>query len=212
MDYAILSNYGLCFLAGVIIIAFMLKGFFLPWWRVKRSGGNKILVQVKNILGSYYCAGRIDNGFLYYTARKRKDNPNASRMINVTNSKNIAVYKSFGVSCIDVDDEKNCVFVPYNYSKLKEIDPDMSIVSYETVSGFNAELVDEAMTTALAKPSLLDGLLTNKQFQIFVLLGLVLVCIGIYMVWDQGRGIDAHLKLIYDQTTPIYNKMFNLTG
>lgn len=195
-NYNLLLTYGICFVAGLAVVAFMLKGFFLEWWRVKRSGGSKVLVNIKNPLQNYYKVGSIDNGFLHYTARKRKDNKDPSRMICITNKTNDgmtvydkAIYKSFGVFCIDVDDVKNCVM----YRDEED---------YKSVSGYNAELMDEALKTALRKPSEEDGW---TQKDIIIVVGLAIVLIGIYVLYDQGKTLDLHNKLIYDRLELIYN-------
>ena len=209
-DTALLWNYVLCFVSGIGIIAFMLRGFILPWWRVKRSGGSKLLVRIRNPLQWYYAAGTVDKSWLYFTGHKRKDNPKASRMIFIGTPENwknndksrltifgLAVYKSFGVMCIDVDDEKDCVFY-------------LDQEQYMAVPGFNSELNDEAMSTALNKPSLSDGLFDPKMFQIITLLGIVALGIGLYMVYDQGKLIDAHLKTLYDTLKPMSDQMFQV--
>ena len=192
----LMFNYALCFVFGLGVLAWLLKGFLIEWWRVKRSGGSKILVVVKNPLQQYFKVGNVDNGFLHYTARKRKDNKDPSRMICISNKTDDgrtiydrAIYKSWGVFCIDVDDLKNCVM----YRDEEQ---------YKAVDGYNAELMDESLKTALRKPSEEDGW-TTKDF--IIVGGLLLLLFCAYLIYTQGKTIDAHLKLIYDNTDLLIN-------
>lgn len=188
-DWNLLFIYGLLFCSGFVVVAWLLKGFFIEWWRVKRSGGSKVLVNVKNPLQNYFKVGNIDNGFLHYTARSRKDNKDPGRMICITNKTSDgysvydkSIYKSFGVFCIDVDDLKGCIL--YRDDE-----------QYKAVQGYNAELMDEALKTALAKPSEEDGW-TTKDF--ILIGGIGLVIIGLYIVYSKSVTIDDHLRLVYD--------------
>lgn len=207
-DYNLLLLYVVLFLSGFVITNVMTKGFILTWWRVKRSNGKKIMVRVWNTSDFYYKDGQIDNGFVHYTARKRKDNPSPSRMIctiitDPISGKDIditkkAIYHSIGVTWIDVDDVKNCILY---------LDND----SYLACPGFNAELTDEALNTALAKPADVNALFTEKVFQIIVIIGFIVLIIGLILVYKKIESHDANLKMVYDMVQPIYDTMFNNT-
>jgi hypothetical protein len=208
MNYNLLLLYAALFLSGFIIANFMTKGFLLTWWRVKRSNGKKIMVRVWNAADFYYKDGQMDNGFVHYTARKRKDNPTPSRMIchviTDDNGKQVdiskkAVYHSLGINWIDVDDIKNCILY-------------LDENSYMACPGFNAELNDEALNTALAKPSDVNALFTEKVFQIIVCIGFIIMIVGFYLVISKIKAHDANLKMVYDMVQPMYNTMFNTTG
>jgi len=195
-DTNLLMIYAMCFLFGIGVIAWLQKGFLLEWWRVKRSQGKKLLVRVHNPMGIYYKVGQVDNGHLQFVARKRRDNKDPGRMICVTNKTpdgrtvyDAGIYRDIGVLTIDVDDLKNCVL--YRDEE-----------NYKAVQGYNAELMDESLKTALRKPSEEDGW-TTKDYVIVggIALGLL---VG-YLIWNQGKTIDAHLKLIYDQTSTLIN-------
>ncbi len=201
-------NYVVIFLCGVGILFFLLKSFLPAWFKVRRSAGTLILVHVANPLMDYYKAGRVDNGFLYYKARKRVDNPDPNRMLYVGDIRNFS-YKAFGVNVIDVDDIKNCVWNRYGVSGVS----DTGISSnYNAVSTNNAEAYDEAQYTALHKPSTKKAMFDEYTWQIISLIAFILLAVGLFLVYRQIQTNDAHMKLIYDQIEPISKYLFNSTG
>ena len=199
MDYNLLMNYLLCFVAGIGIFFFFMRDFFQAWFQVKCSGGRKVLVKIRNPTQVYFRAGRIDTGMLRFNARKRPDNPNPGRSIALPKKYNDVVYKAWGVMVVEVDDVKNCILY-------------WDGESYEAVSGFNAELHDEIVRTALAKPSLLDGFFSNKMFQLIVIGSLLILGVLVYMQSKQLGTLDSHIKLVYDDVHPIYEYIFNGTA
>jgi len=134
---------------------------------------------------------------LFYKAKGRPDNKDPKRMIAISQDVyNLAVYRSGGIPCIDVDDVKNCVLAWQNGE-------------YKAVEGFNAETMAETVDTALNKPSLEAGM-NNKIFQLIVIGGLLIVGVAIYFMMKKITLVDTHVKMIYDLVQPIYNSM-NLT-
>lgn len=199
-NYNLLLVYLCIFLAGFIVLNIMTNGFILQWWRVRKSRGKLVLIKIHHAVSNYWRAGSIEKGFIQFTARKRRDNPDPKRMISVSDDVlKKAVHHDWNVNWIEVDDEKECVFY-------------FDEGSYKSVSGANTEKTDALLQTALNKPSKYDGLLDPRTFQIIVLLGLVLLIIGIIVLYQQFGTMEAHLKLIYDQTTPLYNHLMNTTG
>lgn len=203
----LMMNYALMFILGIGIIFFFLKSFLPAWFSVRRSGGNKILVHVANPLMDYYKAGRIDNGFLYYKARRRSDNPDPNRMLYVGDIRNFS-YKAFGVNCVDVDDLKSCVWNRYGEATVS----DKGVSSnYNAVSTNNAEAYDEAQYTALHKPSTKKAMFDEYTWQLICLGIAVLVIVGLVLVYRQFGTLDSHIKLIYDMQVPVNNYLFNTT-
>jgi hypothetical protein len=203
----LIINYVLIFLCGLGILFMLLKSFLPAWLSVKRSGGNKILVHIANPLMDYFKAGRIDNGFLYFQARKRKDNPQANRMLYVGDIRNFS-YKAYGVNVIDVDDIKNCVWNRYGNAS---INSDGVSSNYNSVTTNNAEAYDEAQYTALHKPSTKKALFDEYTWQMISLVAYILLAIGLILVVREVRGVDAHVKVVYDNLLPINNYLFNST-
>lgn len=198
-NYQLLMLYLGLFLSGIIMINVMMQGFILQWWKVKKSKGKLMLIKVRHSVTNYWKAGSIEKGFIQYTARKRRDNPDPKRMISVSDEiLKLAVHRDWGVSWIEVDDEKECVFYLDNNS-------------YKSVTGANTEKVDSIIQTALNKPSKFDGLLDPRTFQIVVLLAFVILIIGMYLTFKTVGQVDDHVKLVYDTVQPMHDLMFNAT-
>jgi hypothetical protein len=200
-------NMVVCFIAGVGILFFLLKSFLPAWFNVRRAGGNKILVHIANPLMDYYSVGSIDNGFLYYKARRRKDNPDPNRMLFVGDIRDFS-YKAFGVNVVDVDDLKNCVWSRYGTASLNEQGKSSN---YVAVSTNNAEAYDEAQYTALHKPATKKTMFDEYTWQIIVIIAIVLLGVGAFLIYRQTQTIDAHIKLVYDYVTPMRDLMLNIT-
>ena len=198
-NYELLINYLLCFGFGFMFWLLLLKNYITTWIKVKLPLFNKADIQVciKNPIGDYFATGSYNNGMLYYKAKSRPDNKDPKRMIAISQDVyNLAVYRSGGIPCIDVDDVKNCVLVWQNGS-------------YLAVEGFNAETMAETVDTALNQPSLEAGM-NNKIFQLIVIGGILITGVVIYFMMKKITLVDSHVKMIYDLVLPMYNSM-NLT-
>jgi len=204
----LIINYVVIFLVGIGLLFMLLKSFLPAWFEVRRSAGSKILVHVANPLMDYFKAGTIENGFLYYKARRRKDNPDPNRMLYVGDIKGFN-YKAYGVNVVDVDDVKNCVWCRTGKST-SNIDGVSS--NYEAVSTNNAEAYDEAQYTALHKPSTKKAMFDEYTWQMIVLIGMIIFVVGGILIYRQLTTIDNHIKLVYDTLTPISNYLFNSTA
>jgi hypothetical protein len=191
MNYTLLTNYIICFVLPIAIFFIFLRNFLPAWISVKRSMGTKLLVKINNPVQDYFASGTIDNGFLYYKARKRRDNPDPNRFIFIGKEVQGKTYNAYGVKVIEVDDLKNCIMIRNN-------------ASYESVTGYNAEAYDEAQRTALLKPSQEDGFISNKLFQIFVLLGLLLVAILIAINLSETNTIKKMVIDIGTGSAPVW--------
>jgi hypothetical protein len=170
-------------LFGIGFVVYKFQNFMINWYKVKRSHGSKLLVEVENPIQDYFASGNFDNGYLRYKARKRADNPNPNRMISVEDV-NAVVYSKFGVKCIRVDDAKNII-------RPRRSDKDSSI------PGYNAEKMDEAIQTALLKPNPNSvGLFDAKTWQIIVLIAFVLVIIVGVVGVSTGMGTSKNVDLV----------------
>lgn len=204
----LLMNYAIAFFLGILVIWWFLRSFLVAWFVVRRSGGNKILVHVANPLTDYYKSGHINNGFLYYRARYRKDNPKPDRMLYVGDVRQFS-YRNFGVNCIDVDDEKNVIWSRYN-KPCERCGHDVS--NYSTTPSHNAEAEDEALKTALIKPDTSDALFTNRVFQIIVIGGFLLLIVGFVVLYRANGIADQHIKAVYDLAVQNNALLMNATG
>jgi hypothetical protein len=204
----LITNYVVMFFAGSGLLFIMLRSFIPAWLQVRMSAGSKILVHIANPLMDYYRAGRVDDGFLYYKARKRRDNPDPNRMLYVGDIRSFQ-YRAFGVNVVDVDDLKNCVWSRTGVSTVN----DKGVSSnYVAVSTNNAEAYDEAQYTALHKPATKKALFDEYVWQIIVLIIALLVIAGLILIYRQLQTNDAHVKLVYDIVEPMSRVVLNNTG
>lgn len=192
-NYNLLIIYVMLFVSGIFIVNLLMGGFILEWWKVKKSRGKLMLIKVYNSIASYWRTASFDAGSISYTGRSRRDNPSPKRLITVSDDVlRRAVHRDWGVSWVEVDDDKNFLIVR---------DED----SYRATVGFNAEKMDELVQTALAKPSKQDGLFDTRTFQMLVLVGLV-ACLGLtYWCMSEVGKVDDHLRLSYDLLVSLSN-------
>lgn len=152
--YYVISGFVLMILPVAFIGGVWLRGFFMPYIKVKASAGKRVLVKIRTILRDYYAVGEIIDGSLKF----KSANKNSRTLILPTDKPTI--YKSFNVNCIDVDEEKNCIYT----------------LDAKGVSGYDAEKYDDLILRALLKPAL-----HSQMLKIIVVL-IVLIIIGIIAV------------------------------
>lgn len=191
MDLNFLSNPNtmllLAALLGFTFANMLSKGLIITLIRIKVFKQGNIAVCLAHDLEDYYVPGNLDAGILTFKARKRSDNKDPKRILSIEKSVlDKAVYKTFNIQAIMVDDVKNSIYVRKNGS-------------YDSVGGFNAEAMSEKMDTALKKPPEDEvTLMPARTFQIFMLLGLVVVGVLVYMVYSKLKIHDANTQKIYD--------------
>lgn len=194
----------LMILIGIVIANILTKGFLRAIILTKVFRKGNILVCVAHSIQDYYVPGKLDTNALEFTKRKRADNPKPKCVIGFKDEDNRdnggydtvkkAIYKSFGIECVMIDDVKNSIYLRHNGS-------------FESVGGFNAEAMAEKIDTALKKPPEDEvGLMPAKKFQIMVLILLVILGVGIYILYNQGKTADAHNKVLYDVVVASLNQ------
>ena len=182
------------FLLGFLTWIFMLKNFAMSYLKVKLSSKNKLLVKVVSPLGDYFVAGEYNKSHLEFKAKKRRDNKDPNRIIYVESIKE-AVYQSFGVKCIDVDDAKDSVYYRHNDT-------------YKSVCGANTEYTDELIKTALAKPSEEGiGFFNAKTWQAIILICILILGGLAYMIYKQTKVIDEKLGMLHEEHAAIATEL-----
>jgi len=172
--------------AIIFIINRAMGGFIMTWFKVRQKRDLKLLVKVSTSIGNYFRAGDVSEGWVVYQPMgKKKDE---KKRISLTQG---CVYRAYNVLCVDVDDEKNCVFTK-----------DM-----KAVSGYDAEKNNSLHLRALYKPMLMD----DKTKIILVILIVVVIGIvaSIYLSYTGNQkilaGIEA-LKTVAQTTSSIIPK------
>lgn len=192
---AMVLNLVIMFFMGMLVWLFFLRNFLLSWLKTKMPVTKyNVMVEVEHAVMNYFAPGQIEKSFLYYKGKKTKDNPKGDRIIDLTNiEKEVGigaiVHRAWGVQNIRVDDSKGCCLY-------------RDEVSYKSVSGYSPEAISDLVYDAQNRPSLEDGMLTPKLFQIIVIALLCVTVVAQVMTYIQdGKNtelLDGHQKMTYD--------------
>lgn len=163
---------GLGFVLTLLVINFLMGGFFGAFMRVKMSRGKKLLVKVLHPVQSYFRPGELDEGFLVFRDRKGND-----RRIAFTQG---CIDRAATVFWTTVDDEKNCM--------VQRIDG-------KGVEGHDAVKTDELYKRALYKPNLIDNRIA--LFTLIIVIVVLLILIGVAVLsFKNMQAINAIHSLI----------------
>jgi hypothetical protein len=121
--------------------------------RVKGSRGSKVLVRVLTLNDDYFCVGRINEGFLVFRDRLKE-----TRRITIAEG---GIYRSYGVSNVDIDDSKNTYFNRRDWSQ---------------VNGFDAKKYDALYQRCLMRP--------GKNDLLIIVILIVVICILFAVLYD----------------------------
>lgn len=161
----------------ILVIAWFQAGFFWKFVRVKGSRGALILIKVRTVNRDYFRAGKIADGFLIYKGLTKE-----VKRIKLDEEKD-PTYSAYGVRCIDVDDEKNCVFLRDG----------------KGVSLHDAAKVDSLLTRALMRPTLGD----NKMVILIILVCVIALLVLASMAMNYS---------MLSKTQSMISALNNITG
>lgn len=169
------------------IINWLSRGFFTKWLSVRLSQGKKYLVRVWTLNGMYYRAGKVDGAILIY-----KDRTKNKRALMITGD---SVYRSYGVDCIEVDEEKNAVRVVTRkgIEELAKQEPIKVSGGFASIEGFDAVQFDNLLVRAVQLARLMDPKI--KIILILVLLVGLLALAGVYFSYQANDNVKALLEL-----------------
>jgi hypothetical protein len=169
------AAYACVMLLAIGFIAFLFRGFFWKYLKVKASRGAKLLVHVKTPLSHYFEIGWIEEGFLKYKHHK-------DIMALCLNKDKQQIYRSLGVNWIKVDEEKNTIFSD-------EI----------SATGFDSKKFSDLMVRCLQKPVQTTGL-EKLIILILIVIGLIAIlsCYLGYMDYKLGMQNKATLAIVLE--------------
>lgn len=159
----------------VSAVNWLSNGFFTTWARVRMSKGRLWLVKVWTVNDTYFKAGKFDGKVISF-----KDRAKNGRRIFVHPS---SVYRSYSISNIEVDEEKNAVRVKRKViddvtGAVKEIEEDGDGEhpirvggGFASIQGFDAVLFDGLIKRAMMLPKKDD----NKTKLIVALLFVIVI-------------------------------------
>lgn len=179
--------YFIVFILGVMVIAFLQRGFFLAYIRARFSNGKKVIIKCYGNVKPYYRLGKIAESKLTFKDRWSKD----EKGLYFNDIQNQTHY-DMGVYWVEVNTIKNCI---YNWKS-----------DAIAISGFDAEKNESLCIRHLYRPSLLDA---KTQLMIWLLVGvLILVLFMAYTQYKQGKL----LMIVLEQVVSLKSTVFNGTS
>ena len=160
-------SYATVLLMAIGIMAFLMRGFFWPYLRVRRSLGRLVLVKVRMVHTDTYAAAKVIDGKELVFKLKGKDE---KRLIIPDNS---IFRRSIGVTWAEVDAE-TWAFVSPNMAGINSYDPNYW---------------ENLYIMALTRPTLLDKRML--YILIFSILAFLVGCFGIYLSYKTNKDIMA---------------------
>lgn len=122
MDFLItVGSYALIFIATILLINALTKGFILAYIKVLTSGGSKLLVHVSGI-DHYFTTGEVTGSSLVIKKCRTVKHAKGIKQQRI-NIKGAYVYRLMLVNCVNYDERKNAILKPKNLEAVKSVDP-----------------------------------------------------------------------------------------
>ena len=163
--YTFLIAGGLLMLVPIFVIAYFQAGFFIKWLRARAGRGKYLLIKVRGKMRDHFTIGEIKGAFLIYGKKEEK-----KRTLIPTN----AIYRSWGVACVDLDEETN----------------NICSVDYNAVQGFDAEKYENLYIRSLYTP-VLTADEVDKILYALVIIGVVVGIIGCIIGYSIIQQVNA---------------------
>jgi len=166
--------YSVVLFLSVLLISFMLRGFFWPYMKVRISFGRKVMVKIRSKLTDYYTIGRIEDSFLVYENPNKKSKSQSDEIRIAIPSERNCFYRTLAVNWIDIDEETYGVCT----------------VNYNAVSGFDAVKYSDLLTRALMRPA------ENPMMEKIILTLLLVVVAGVLVTVFLGYSNYQAIKTL----------------
>lgn len=175
-------SYFVVFLFTLVVVSFMMRGFFWSFIRCKLSGGKLIMVKLRMVTRPVYKVGKIDDdGDLVFKKNKKE--------VRINNLSAEDIYRDLGVFFVEIDGETNAILRP----------------NLEGVEGFDAEKWNSLYLRALYRPTLLD----QKAQIMLIICGITLLMVIISLFF--GYQINKKVELISNNIVLIKQYLGNNT-
>lgn len=180
-------GYSVSMIIGLIIIAFMQRGFLFKFLVVKASMGKKILIRIKEVRHWDYAVGNWSEQDLVFGSKKER-----KRINNILPEH---IYRSLGLNWIDLDSKKWAI---------------ISTNNTEAVSGFDPEKQEALVTRALYKPPIEDT--KDKVILVLIVLGVVIGAIGVYLSYNVLNEVGIIKGIVQTISTKVTEGIVVPTG
>jgi len=147
--FLVMGSYIVIILISLVIMAWLLAGFFFPFIRVKTSRGKLLLIKVQKNTGTDWVTAEEKEDQLVFKYQKE---------VKRISQYKEGIYRAFNLNVVDID--------PATWSVLKR--------DYKGVTGHDPTKVDSLLVRALMRPAKLS----NKDLIMILLLIIILVGVG----------------------------------
>jgi hypothetical protein len=160
-----MTYYVMVMVIGILIIATLQRGFFMPFLRVKSSFGKFLLLKIKDVDKDRYKVGEIVDGVLTYKTEGGKE--------RIPISDSSVIYRSLGISWIDF----NAVTKEFNK-------PD-----FTKISSYDPDKIDSLIERAIYRPAAVDNAI--KLIMILVIVAIIVSGISAFFGWQLNNNVMA---------------------
>jgi hypothetical protein len=161
------SYYAIAMVLVIFFLAFLFRGFFWKYLRVKASMGRLILIKIRSALRDYYAVGKIEDNSLVFKIDKEKVN------VPLTADTKM-IYRCLGVNWVDYSENKGA-FGCYDFS---------------IISGYDPKMYSDLIKRALQKPAIADNL--DKILIVGLIVAVLVALVSCYfgfINYQQGQLI-----------------------
>lgn len=157
-------TYFVVLLIGFMMVAFLQKGFFLKYLKVRMSFGKSIMVKIRSLNRDYFQVGEVVEGFLIY-----KHGKDLKRV--AIKDKDFS-YRCLAIQFVDVDEEKNCIIK----------------INFDTIEGYDAIKYSDLYKRALYKPTIQEIDKLQKIFIILIIVNIVIAIVSIVFIMRMQKN------------------------
>lgn len=175
-------SYFVVLIMALVVVGFLMRGFFWTFLRAKTSGGKLIMIKLRTLTRPVYKIGKIEEGDLVFKKGKNQ--------VRINNISKEDIYRDMGVFFVEVDDETSQIIK----------------VNLEGKTGFDPEKYNSLYLRALYRPTLLD-----QKTQIIIIL-LVVVILALIFIFFFSYQINKKVELVSNNVNMIRSLFVNNTG
>lgn len=176
-EWNIMVYYIIAMAIPVLILAGVMKGFLLPFLKVRLSFGKLIFVRLRAKNRDYFKAGWIEGGQLYY--HNKKEGKKIKEKLTLPEGH--CTYRFLNVDAIDVDEETAAILMP----------------SFAVEQGYNPIKIDNYLERIIKAPKEGDKLIIT--ILILAIIAAVGACAAAYFGFTTQDQIEI-LKGMVGQT------------
>ena len=181
IEWNIVMYYLIAMAIPVLILAGLMKGFLMPYIKVRLSFGRLVLVEVRSKNRDYAKAGWIENKSLFF--KNKREGKKIVERIELPDG--YCFHRFLNVDCVEFDEDTATIRMP----------------TFDVESGYNPKKTDDFMERIIKAPK--EGDKWRTAVIVLLCLAVLLGLIGAYFTYKingQIPGIKGALSTILDNT------------